>query len=37
MSEETTKITENGENKRAATGGKMKYADNILPMVIFFQ
>ena len=34
MAEEATKTIENGENKRVSTGGKQRYADNILPMVI---
>lgn len=35
MTEEARKSTENGEDKRASLGGKtkIKYSDNILPMV----
>lgn len=35
MTEEARKSTENGDDKRASVGGKskMKYCDNILPMV----
>jgi hypothetical protein len=35
MTDEARKSTENGEDKRASLGGKtkVKYSDNILPMV----